>query len=136
MRRAVRMLALIALVAAAGCQGDRKTMNDLKVLGVAYHNYCDANVHGPASEKDLAPFYENDARLSEALRTGKYVFLWNVGARDIVADSGLPSTVLAYEADAPTKGGYVLMADASVRSMTPEEFQAAPKAKARQDASH
>ena len=37
--------------------------------------------------------------------------------------------VLAYEKDVPQKGGAVVMADGTVKAMTPEEFQAAPKAK-------
>jgi hypothetical protein len=136
MQRWMCVPALFALVLAAGCQGDQKKVNDLKMIGVAYHNFCDTFKRGPADEKELAPYYENDARLSEALRSGRYVFLWGVSVEDIQADAGTTATVLAYEADAPAKGGHVLMADASVRSMTPQEFQAAPKAKPRKTPPH
>ena len=38
------------------------------------------------------------------------------------------NTILAYEKDAPTKGGLCLFGDASVRKLTAEEFKQAPKA--------
>jgi hypothetical protein len=42
--------------------------------------------------------------------------------------AGTGNTVLGYEKDAPTKGGLVLMGDASVREMSADEFKNAPKA--------
>ncbi len=55
-----------------------------------------------------------------ALKQGKYVVVWGVNSKD----SG---TVLAYEKDAPTKGGAVLMADGTVKDMTADELNAAKK---------
>jgi hypothetical protein len=55
-----------------------------------------------------------------SLKQGKYVVVWGVKDKD----SG---TVLAYEKDAPTKGGAVLMADGTVREMTADELKAAKK---------
>jgi hypothetical protein len=59
----------------------------------------------------------------EALKAGKYVVVWGISSKD----SG---TVLAYDKDAPTKGGAVLMADGNVKTMTADELKAAaPKTK-------
>ena len=55
-----------------------------------------------------------------ALKQGSYVMVWGVNSKDA-------GTVLAYEKDAPTKGGAVLMADGTVKDMTAEEFKAAKK---------
>jgi hypothetical protein len=52
-----------------------------------------------------------------------------VGATIPNMPEGTSNTVLGYEAEVPTKGGQVLMGDASVRKMTAQEFQAAPKPK-------
>jgi hypothetical protein len=101
-------------------------MNDLKELGVAFHSHVSTNNRGPAKLEDLAPFYNNDAKMTERLKEGIYVFYWNVNPTSLT--QGTSNTVLAYEADAPSKGGAVLMADGSVKRMTAEEFQAAPKA--------
>ena len=41
---------------------------------------------------------------------------------------GSSNTVLGYEKDVPEKGGAVAMGDGSVKTMTAEQFKAAPKA--------
>jgi hypothetical protein len=63
-----------------------------------------------------------NAEIVKAVKDGVYVVLWN-------AKSGAPGTaIVAYEKDVPTKGGMVADLNASVRRMTAQEFQAAPKA--------
>ena len=54
------------------------------------------------------------------LKEGTYVVVLGV------SDKG-SGTVLAYEKDAPTQGGVVLMADGTVKMMSAAEFQAAAK---------
>jgi hypothetical protein len=120
---------VIALtVAASGCGDTQKVSNDLKRLGTAYVNYCDATGKAPTGPKDLEPYYERDAKLTQALDSGQYVFLWNVSFRDLIKGSGTSATVVAYEKDVPARGGMVLMGDSSVRRMTAQEFAQAPKA--------
>jgi hypothetical protein len=56
-----------------------------------------------------------------AMQRGQYVVVWGV---DINKDSG---AVLAYEKDAPKKGGVVLTASGKVKMMSAEDLQAALK---------
>jgi hypothetical protein len=119
---------LLMTLTASGCGDDPKVSNDLKRLGIAYHNYYDVMQKAPTGPKDLEPYYERDARLTQALDSGQYVFLWNASMRDLIQGAGPGSTVLAYEKDVPVKGGQVLMGDATIRRMTAQEFAQASKA--------
>ena len=110
----------------------RRIVNDLKQLGLAYHNYNDANKKAPAKGADLGPFIENDKRLLGLLENKDIVFLYGVNLIDIINGAGTSNTVLAYEKDAPTKGGAVLMADGSVKKITVDEFKKATLAKPKQ----
>lgn len=58
-----------------------------------------------------------------AIKNGEVVVYWGVAPTPEEAST----EVLAYRADVPSKGGYVLLKDMTTRAMTPEEFQAAPK---------
>ena len=99
--------------------------NQLKMIGLAYHSYSD-NGRPPAKAEDLAPLYENDKKITAALKDGTIVVFWNSSFKNMPA--GTSNTVLGYEKDAKDKGGLVLMADGSVRTMTAKEFNAATKA--------
>lgn len=105
-----------------------KRSNDLKQLGQLYQQYQDAHAQGPARAEDLAPLAAKDpARQAalQAVQSEHYVLLWGVNRSAL--PEGPSQTVLGYESAAPTAGGLVLMADGSVRAMTADEFQAAPK---------
>ncbi|HKB41091.1 MAG TPA: hypothetical protein VKD72_31980, partial [Gemmataceae bacterium] len=104
----------------------QKKINDLRQIGLAYHNCCDATQRAPTKVDDLAPFYEKDARITQALTNGDYIFLW--GVKPTVMIQGTSNTVLAYERSVPISGGLVLMGDGSVKKMTQQEFVKAPKA--------
>ena len=86
----------------------------------------DANKQPPAKIEDLAPFYENDKNITAAVKDGTFVVFWNSTFQNMIA--GTSNTILAHEKDAKDKGGLVLMADASVRTMTAKDFNAATKA--------
>jgi len=106
----------------------KKASNELKELALAYHSFASANQDkAPANLDELSQFLSKDGKVVEAMKEGKYVFLYGVPLRSMTL--GTTNTVLAYEKDVPTRGGLVAMADASVKTMTAQEFQAAPKAK-------
>jgi hypothetical protein len=120
-------LASLALTGTARAQltaAERaKRTNDLKQIGLAYHAFHDSFRKGPTKAADLGPFLENDKRLLGLLDDKVIVFQFGVAIADMV--DGTSNTVLAYDKDVPTKGGLVLMADASVKTMSAEEFKKA-----------
>jgi hypothetical protein len=126
MKSAVRIAAacaLLVLAARAAPAADARTVNDLKQIGLAFHNYIDAVGKAPAKAEDLAPFFENDKRLLGLLKNEDIVFFYNVTLAQMTA--GTSNTVLAYDKDVPTKGGPVLMGDGSVKKMSAAEFKSA-----------
>jgi hypothetical protein len=105
----------------------KKASNDLKELVLAYHAFVDANPgKAPGNLDALSKYFTQDGKVLQAMKEGKYVFFY--GARIESMTQGTSNTVLAYEKDVPTRGGLVAMADGVVKTMTVQEFQAAPKA--------
>jgi hypothetical protein len=105
-----------------------KVSNYLKQLGLAYHNYSDANAgKAPAKAEDLAPDFDNDKKLLDALKSEDIVFIYKVRIVDMTA--GTSNTILAYEKDVPTKGGQCLYGDGSVKKLSADEFKKATLAK-------
>jgi hypothetical protein len=102
-----------------------KKSNDLKRIVLAYHSFLDKEKRPPTGVSELEPYYEKDAGITAAIKDGGYVVYWNVKILQLV--NGTSNTVLAYEKDAPTKGGVVAFADGSVRPLTAEEFAKAAK---------
>lgn len=104
-----------------------KRRNSLKVIGLALHNYNAASPTAPPRQpEDIQPYLEPTPYAE--LRTGKFMVVWGASIEKMYQAGTLEQHVLAYEAEVPERGGAVLMADGSVRDMTPAEFQAAKKA--------
>jgi hypothetical protein len=100
--------------------------NDLKEILLAYHNYGDKNKgSAPAKAADLAPFLEK--RALGRLEDKSVVFVYGVTIKDMT--EGTSNTVLAYEKDAPEKGGLVAYGDGSVKKLTADAFKKATVAK-------
>jgi hypothetical protein len=129
-KNAWMVLCAVVPVAVIGC-GEKSTATgerqqvELRAIYDVYQQFTKSQRKPPSQLSDLAKKeYEvvYPAPMT-ALKQGKYVAVWNVSGKD----SG---TVLAYEKDAPTNGGAVLMADGSIKTMSAAEFKtAAPQAK-------
>src|SRR5262249_40086847 len=97
MKRLTVILASCVILAfvAAQLRAADVTENDLKQIGLAYHNYQDTNRKAPAKADDLAKYLDKDAkRLVELISNGDVVFVFDVGILDM--KEGTSKTVLAY----------------------------------------
>jgi len=94
-------------------------MIDLKEIGTYYQLHQADGL--AARDLVLKDVQHDDAKLYRAIQAGQYVLLNGDPARDA-------SAVIAYEKDAPTKGGIVLPLGFVPRHMNADEFKAAPKA--------
>jgi len=119
---------LIIVVAVPVRAADAVTANELKQIGLAYHNYVDANKgKPPAKGEDLAPYLENNKKLVDALKSGDVVFVFGVGLLDM--KDGTSNTVLAYPKGADKEGGLALYGDGSVKKLSADDFKKAIIAK-------
>jgi hypothetical protein len=101
--------------------------NQMKQIVLAHHNFWSTNGNrGPTKPEDLAPFYENDAKITALMKDGTVVVYWGATLQKMT--QGSSNTVLGYEKDTPASGGLVMMGDGTVKKMTAEEFAKAPKA--------
>jgi hypothetical protein len=96
-----------------------KMMNNLKDLGLAYHNCHDENNRGPQSWQEAEKYLSTPTSKDELVAAG-YVVHW--GIKIVDAKGGSSLFVLAYPPDAATNGGTVLKLDGSVQQMTAQEF--------------
>jgi len=122
----------------AGCVGDidgKINENELKLLGIAYHNFHDAHRRGPddwyefvtfAVQEDFEQADPSNATLAELLQklqSEGYQLFFGVNFRDIgMAKS---DCILAHKPDDEQTGGVVAMLDGSVRYMEGSDIQAA-----------
>jgi hypothetical protein len=106
-----------------------KKANQLKVIGIWYHNYHDANAKGPSGPQDLQQFAAEDPAALQALQAGQFVIIWNVKISDVTkSGQSVADVVLGYDSVVPSSGGGVLFVDGSVKQLTAQDFQQAPKA--------
>ena len=98
----------------------QKIRNDLRQLAMFYQTYTNDVGRPPADQEAFLQYIQRDARgIAQDIRDGKYVVIWGL-------QSPSSSTVLAYEKDVDLRGNQVVvMGDATVSSMTPQQLQAA-----------
>lgn len=130
MRTFLILLASLSGLGLASAQvfADRDTPLLMRQIGLAYHNSFDNARKAPANAEDLKKYLEG-GKAYDLLKSGKVVFIYNVSPLDMV--DGTTNTVLAYEKDAATMGGYCLFGDGVVKKLSAEEFASAKKAKPR-----
>jgi hypothetical protein len=124
-------------LAAVGCGGSSRPVTkedmletSLNDVGNIYRAFVVAHQKPPKSLKDLAMLERASPAGVVAVRSGNVVVRYGAELPDTDPEPGKSSSdqVLAYEKQVPENGGKVLMLDRTVRTMTAEEFQAAPKA--------
>jgi hypothetical protein len=97
---------------------------ELKQLGIYYINAATINNRPPASVDELG-IKQEAPKLYQAIADQSIIVLWKTNPMN--APAGTSNTILAYDADVPTKGGAVLMLDGTPRKMTADEFKNAAK---------
>jgi hypothetical protein len=122
--------ALLLCSLASGCGSETTAENspqpgELTDLGQAYRLYLDQKKAPPSSPADLRPFSAGFPLLSRVFTDNRYTVIWGINLNVV---PGPAERMLAYEADAANIGGWVLMADGSVKRLTAEDFKATRKA--------
>jgi len=128
LRKTTSILPLLAILAVliAGCGRTEQDPNiddqkiDLETIYETYSVHVKNHQRPPAAWSDLKQYERGRPRLFTILKEGKYVIVWGVNDENA-------ETVLAYEKDAPTNGGWAVMADGTVKRLDAEAFQAVPK---------
>jgi hypothetical protein len=98
----------------------------LEEVGGLYLSASNLKKKPPTSIKDLAKNRDVFMNGYNALERGEVVVYWGVTATP-GDPAGTADEVLAYKADVPTNGGPVLLKNLTIKTMTAEQFRAAPK---------
>lgn len=95
----------------------------LKQIGETYKYLADQKLRVPTKLTDLDEYSGNLEAALPLLSSGDLVLFYGIpysaGSKDI----------LAYEKDASSAGGWVLLRNGTVKKLTAEEFKSSPKAK-------
>jgi hypothetical protein len=137
----VTLLVVAVALAAAGCKkpgsgsaapaanagggaapaGDEKRVqNDLKTIGLAFLNYCDATKGNPftspvpADFAALERYLGDDPAVAKAVKDGTYKVFWSAPAAQ---------KIIACERDAEAKGGWVCLRFGDAQKMTAAEVR-------------
>ena len=110
----------------AGTPEENMQHFELHEIGSLYNVYVTEKHRAPNSVNELKTYEVGFPTGFAALQTGKCVAVWGV---DLEKSANKGSLVLAYQKEVPTQGGLVLLANQTIKKMTPEEFKAAPKGK-------
>jgi hypothetical protein len=134
-----RILSLaLLLFPLAGCDSTSQTppadateAAALQQVGEMLRDYQLSNGSPPQTLKQLQANSGASLGGFEQLKSSGIVVIWGATLPDTKEEpAGSPDEdVLAYSKDAPEKGGAVLLLNRTIRTMTADEFKAAPKAK-------
>ncbi len=136
LRSSSARVVIVATLLAASCGGcgpeevanspEIFDMGSLEDVGQLYNSVSGGGKKPPKSLKDLARNRDVFSVGYNAVETGDVVVYWGVIVTPGDA-AGETNEVLAYNATVPTDGGPVLLKDLSIKTMTVQEFEAAPK---------
>lgn len=106
------------------------TLSRLNDVAELYRVYSITNKKPPKNKAEAAKMENAVPSGLTPINTGDIVVFWGAELTDLGEEPGSATSdkILAYEKDVPTKGGKVLTLDRRIKSMTAEEFTAAPKA--------
>lgn len=90
-------------------------------LAEVYKYRASQRLPPPAKVEDLTEHEDALPNAIQPIREGQIVVAWRVGY------SAGSNGVLAYQKDAPTNGGKVLLRNGTVKDMSADEFRAAKK---------
>lgn len=137
------VLSLALLAAVAGCggssnavpTGDRAAELDLDQVAQMLREYQLNHGGPPKTLKQLRANPGGSLGGFELVESGDIIVVLGAKLPDTKEEPGASpgEEVLAYGKDVPTQGGPVLLLNRTIRTMTPEEFQAAPRAKGSTD---
>jgi hypothetical protein len=127
---------LLALALAPGCGGDPNPPNSPQVynntvlfeVGDMINTHTIQHKKPPQGVKDLAAFADSLPTGVGAARRGDVVVLWGVAPVEPGAAGPEGEEILAYLKETPDSGGGVLTRSLQIKSLTADEFKAAPKA--------
>jgi hypothetical protein len=122
---------VVCLTLAAGCgtsveHREELAQTGLKEIAKLLKDYGQQKKRAPEKLADLQPLSPLYPGALKALETSEVVLIY--GARPATTPNGA-KTIVAYEKKAPREGGLVLLLDGTIRHMSVDEFNNAPKAK-------
>lgn len=124
--------AIVGLILLNGCgavtqarkAADRsQKMEQLKRVGVEYHNFHDANKRGPNNWDELESFSKGTSPVVKLIRQAGYELYSGVTFKDV--SIGTSNCIMAHNPADVATGGEVLMMDGSVMHMSADELKKA-----------
>jgi hypothetical protein len=136
MPRSILTVCSLAALLATGCGGSNRpiTPDDadqilLTQVGELCRHYQFTTKKPPQKVSDLQTVRSLGGPGYDALRAGDIVLLCSAKLPDLDEDPGHSESgeILAYMKDVPQKGGHVLLLNRTIKTMTADEFKAAPR---------
>jgi hypothetical protein len=134
-RAALVVLTTVLFLVAIGCNSSGKQQTagqttaeqDFRELGLVYEYIAAEKSYPPRDLEDMRTRH-SDALIMviPKIESGDYVVFWGVGRITSGSDS---ETVLAYEKNAASAGGWVLLRSGTSKRVTAQEFAALRKAR-------
>ncbi len=133
----ITTFAAVISLSAIGCGEANPPMTDtaikdrsIKQVGQIYVNFIRDNHKPPKNVADFKRYAQMAPGAYQAVSSGDVKVIWGVKLDDLTEEGTNDSAaeVLAYDKEAPTEGGNVLLKNRTVRRMTADEFKAAPQA--------